>query len=82
MAVPRVARQSEAWRAAIRANTDRFKEQHELRHTIASLLEKLPADLKKFPEIKLLSSRASSKVYNIVHLIYHNTSYEGYSKDF
>lgn len=65
-----------------RANTDRFKEQHRLRHTIASLLEKLPDHLKQLPEVKLLGSHSSNKVYNIVHLIYHNKAYEGYSKDF
>ena len=65
-----------------RANTDRFKEQHELCHNIATLLEKLPADMQELPEVKLLKSHASSKVYNIIHLIYHNKAYEGYSKDF
>jgi NTE family protein len=65
-----------------RANTDRFKEQHKLCHTIASLLNKLPDELKKLPEVEFLSGYADSKVYNIVHLIYHNKNYEGYSKDF
>jgi len=65
-----------------RANTDRFKSAHKARHAIFSLLEKLPAELKHLPEVKLLSSYSSSKVYNIVHLIYHNKDYEGYSKDF
>ena len=65
-----------------RANTDRFKEQHKLRHAIVSLLEKLPAELKQLPEVRLLSANTCAKVYNIVHLIYHNKNYEGYSKDF
>lgn len=65
-----------------RANTDRFKEQRRLCHTIESLLEKLPEELKQSPEAKLLSKHVDDKVYNIVHLIYHNKNYEGYSKDF
>jgi len=65
-----------------RANTDRFKEQHELLHNIDSLLEKLPDNMKDLPEVKMLSSKCSKKVFNIVHLIYHNKPYEGYSKDF
>jgi len=65
-----------------RANTDRFREQHKLRHTIARLLKKLPAELRELPEVQQLSKEADTNVYNIVHLIYHNTDYEGYSKDF
>lgn len=65
-----------------RANTDRFREQHKLCHAIASLLEKLPAELKHLPEVRLLNANTSAKVFNIVHLIYHNKDYEGYSKDF
>jgi len=65
-----------------RANTDRFKEQHQLRYTMASVLEKLPEALRQLPEVKLLSKLADHKVYNIVHLIYHNKNFEGYSKDF
>lgn len=65
-----------------RANTSRFKQQRKLYHNIAKLIEKLPDDLKRSPEAKLLSEAADTKVYNIVHLIYHNKNYEGYSKDF
>jgi NTE family protein len=32
--------------------------------------------------VEFLSGYADSKVYNIVHLNYHNKNYEGYSKDF
>lgn len=64
-----------------RANTDRFREQHKLGHTIAVILEKFP-EIKKSPEAKLLETYADTKIYNIVHLIYHNKIYEGYSKDF
>jgi NTE family protein len=65
-----------------RANTDRFKNAREMRHTIANFLEKLPAELKQLPEAKKLSAFADDKVFNIIHLIYHNKKYEGYVKDF
>lgn len=65
-----------------RANTDRFKEDQILRHTIASLLKQLPDSLLHLPEVAELTQLAHAKVYNIAHLIYHNKSYEGFAKDF
>ena len=65
-----------------RSNTDRFRDAHKLRYTIAALLDQLPAELKKSPEAQYLLKHADRKVYNIVHLIYHNKQYEGFSKDF
>jgi NTE family protein len=64
-----------------RATTDSFKEQHLLRHAIAGLLDELPENLKKLPHAELLKKHSGTKAYNIVHLIYHNKKYEGYSKD-
>ena len=64
-----------------RANTDRFREMHALRHAIAEMLEHLPENMKHRPEMKTLQANADSKVYNIAHLIYHNEGYEGYTKD-
>lgn len=65
-----------------RSNTDRFREKHKLYHTISALLEKLPDKLKNSPEAKMLAGYSDENVYNIVHLIYHNKGYEGYTKDF
>jgi NTE family protein len=53
-----------------------------LRGSLATLLEKLPAELRDSREAKLLSSVADHKVYNIIHLIYRSTHYEGHSKDY
>jgi NTE family protein len=64
-----------------RANTDRFREKHALHHGIAKLLNELPDKLKQSPVAKMLAKHANENAYNIVHLIYHNKSYEGYSKD-
>jgi len=49
---------------------------------LATLLEKLPYDLKASEEAKILRSVADHKVYNIVHLIYRAKHYEGHSKDY
>jgi NTE family protein len=65
-----------------RASTDQFKHVQRLRCAAASLLEKLPDELKNSPEAKLLRSSVDCKVYNIVHLIYRAKNYEGHSKDY
>ena len=64
-----------------RADTDRFRQEHKLRHAMSNLLSKLPEEAKHSPEAKLLKEHSDSHLYNIVHLIYHNENYEGYSKD-
>ena len=65
-----------------RAGTDQFKHTQKLRCAVASLLKKLPEDLKTSPEAGLLLAEADHRVYNIVHLIYRAKNYEGHSKDY
>ena len=65
-----------------RAGTDQFKHVQKLRRAVDRLLEKLPENLSNSPEVKLLSSVGDCKVYNIVHLIYRATTYEGHTKDY
>jgi len=65
-----------------RANTDQFKQLQELRHALAHLLDKLPPDLRRSEEARLLGRVADYKVYNLVHLIYRSRAYEGDSKDY
>jgi NTE family protein len=65
-----------------RAGTDEFKHRQKLRTAVASLIEKLPEDLRNSPEAKLLRTPSDRKVYNIVHLIYRAKNYEGHSKDY
>lgn len=64
-----------------RAGTDQFKHVQRLRHALADLMEKLPANLRKSPEARLLGNEAEQKVYNVIHLIYRARTYEGHSKD-
>ena len=64
-----------------RAATNQFKRLQRMRCLLATLLEKLPDDLKASEEAKMLRSAADHKVYNIVHLIYRSKHYEGHSKD-
>ncbi|HVJ32107.1 MAG TPA: DUF3734 domain-containing protein [Terriglobia bacterium] len=65
-----------------RANTDSFRRLQKLRCALGKILEKIPSELRDSEEAKLLSSVASHKVYNIVHLIYRAATYEGHSKDY
>jgi len=65
-----------------RANTDQFKYAQRVRNTVASLLEKLPEDLKASPEAQLLCGIADRKAYTIAHLIYRAGACESHSKDY
>jgi len=65
-----------------RAGTDQFKHVQKLRRAVATLLEKLPEELKNSAEAELLSTEVDHKVYNIVHLIYRAKNHEGHSKDY
>jgi NTE family protein len=53
-----------------------------MRCALATLLEKLPEDLKASEEVRMLRSIADRNVYSIVHLIYRSKHYEGNSKDY
>jgi NTE family protein len=65
-----------------RANSDRFKHAQKLRSALFGLLQALPEELKKSPEVAALAPVASQKVYNLVQLIYRSKRYEGDSKDY
>jgi NTE family protein len=65
-----------------RAGTDEFRHRQKLRSAVASLIEKLPEDLRNSPEAKLLRTPSDRKAYNIIHLIYRAKNYEGHSKDY
>src|SRR6202011_2738953 len=65
-----------------RANTDQFKELQKLRQALATLLEKLPDDLRHVAEARGLCPVVDRKVYNIIHLIYQAGNHEGHSKDY
>jgi NTE family protein len=65
-----------------RSNTDQFKRLQRMRCALATLLEKLPEELKASEEVSILRSIADRKLYSIVHLIYRSKHYEGNSKDY
>jgi len=65
-----------------RAATDHYKNAQKLRNALATLLRKLPAELRDTEEAQILEQQADDKVCNIAHLIYRSKSYEGFSKDF
>lgn len=53
-----------------------------MRCALASLIEKLPEDLRNSVEAKLLATAADNKVYSIAHLICWPNTYESHSKDY
>ena len=65
-----------------RKGTDEFRRMQSMRRAAARLLEQMRPELRQTPEAELLAQEADSKVYNIVHLIYHAKHYEGSSKDY
>src|SRR5262249_8868257 len=52
-----------------RAGTDLYKAAQKLRIAFATLLERLPDELRGLPEVAMLAASADDKVCNIVHLI-------------
>jgi len=65
-----------------RNNSDRFKSTQKMRNALASLLQKLPEELRDSPELAVLRPHTQPKVYNLVQLIYRAKQYEGDSKDY
>src|SRR5262245_44942588 len=65
-----------------RAGTDLYKYAQKLRIAFATLLERLPDELRRLPEVALLAAEANDKVCNIVQLIYRARKYEGSAKDY
>jgi NTE family protein len=65
-----------------RAFTDYLKHVNMLNNCVATLLEKLPEDMKLSEEVELLNSAVHRSVANIVQLIYRPKGYEGDSKDY
>ena len=64
-----------------RAGIDLYKYVQKRRIAMATLLERLPDELRNLPEVALLVAEANKKVCNIVHLIYRAKKYEGCAKD-
>jgi NTE family protein len=65
-----------------RAATDLYKYAQKLRIAFATLLERLPNELRDLPEVALLAAEANEKVCNIVQLIYRAKKYEGSAMDY
>ena len=65
-----------------RVATDLYKYTQKLRIAFATLLERLPDELRSLPEVALLAAEADKKVCNIVQLIYRAKKYEGSAMDY
>jgi len=65
-----------------RVATDHYKYTQKLRTAFATLLERLPDEVRGLPEVAVLASEADEKVCNIVQLIYRAKKYEGSAMDY
>lgn len=65
-----------------RAGTDTLCRLHDLRHSINTLWEKLPDELRSGPEAQLLDNFRCVTTMDIVELIYHPDEPQGQWKDF
>jgi NTE family protein len=65
-----------------RVATDYYKYTQKLRIAFATLLERLPDELRGLPEVALLAAEANKKICNIVQLIYRAKKYEGSAMDY
>ena len=65
-----------------RVATDHYKYTQKLRTAFATLLERLPDEVRDLPEVAVLASEADEKVCNIVQLIYRAKKYEGSAMDY
>ena len=65
-----------------RAGSDYFKHTQKIRGALASLMARLPENLREAPELAALKQISSQKVYNLVQLIYLYKQYEGDANDY
>ncbi|CAB3786142.1 DUF3734 domain-containing protein [Pararobbsia alpina] len=63
--------------------TDMLQRSQRFRHVLSEVLERVPAEIRETDHwCRVASEMASSKRYNVVHLIYQAKEYEGHFKDF
>ena len=65
-----------------RFNTSRAKEEDALRQALTNVIDRLPARLRKNPDVALLAERARGRRVSIVHLINRRSAYSSQSKDY
>lgn len=65
-----------------RMGTDSFRAMHDIRHNLMMLLEKLPNELKKEPEVEFLDGVACVTTMDIAQLIYRSDECQGSYKDY
>jgi NTE family protein len=53
-----------------------------MRQALLQLMEKLPEEARRDPEVMALADLASHRATNIIHLIYQSKAFEGHSKDY
>ncbi len=65
-----------------RRGTDQTRARQGMRRAIDRALRRLPEELRREEEFQALDDYSCTKVFNIIHLIYHSKSFEQYFKDY
>jgi NTE family protein len=65
-----------------RAITTYMMQMQKMRRALQRVMDRLPEDAKKDPEMQEIAELACERAYNIIQLIYQTKTYEGHSKDY
>jgi NTE family protein len=65
-----------------RAITTHMMQMQKMRRALQRVMDRLPEDARKDPEMQAIADLACERAYNIIQLIYQTKAYEGHSKDY
>jgi NTE family protein len=65
-----------------RAITNHMMQMQKMRQALLQVLDKLPEEARRDPEVIEIADLASHRATNIIHLIYQSKAFEGHSKDY
>jgi len=65
-----------------RAITSHMMQMQKMRQALLQLMERLPEEARRDPEVMEFAELATDRATNIIHLIYQSKAFEGHSKDY
>ena len=65
-----------------RAITSHMMQMQKMRQALLQLMERLPEEARRDPEVMEIAELATDRASNIIHLIYQSKAFEGHSKDY
>jgi NTE family protein len=65
-----------------RAITNHMMQMQKMRQALLQILDRLPEEARRDPEVMEIAELASHRATNIIHLIYQSKAFEGHSKDY